>query len=180
MRKRPTEATFRCQWLPGRGSQRKSVVPFTALITNEPPRDSRMLNLGQTPSLVGLPRRFPFARAFRTPARTRSAIRLRSSSATAPRTVKIIFPVGVEVSTCSDSETNSMPRERKVSSARSRCETERAKRSNRQTTTASKFLRCASAISLSSSGRFSFAPEIPTSTYSRATSQFRQIGRAHV
>src|ERR1700676_3461839 len=65
-------------------------------------------------------RHLPLARAFRRPARTRSAIKLRSSSATAPSTVKIIFPVGVVVSTCSDSETNSIPRERKVSSARSK------------------------------------------------------------
>jgi hypothetical protein len=43
--------------------------------------------------------------------------------------VKNIFPVGVEVSTCSDSETNTIPRG-KVSSARTRWETERAKRSN--------------------------------------------------
>jgi|HubBroStandDraft_2_1064218.scaffolds.fasta_scaffold21816_2 hypothetical protein len=64
------------------------------------------------------------------------------------------------------SDTNSMPSERNVSSARSRCETERAKRSKRQTTTESKRRRCASVSSLSSSGRLSFAPEIPVSTYS--------------
>src|SRR5437879_6704200 len=39
----------------------------------------------------GLPRCLPLARALRKPARTRSAIRLRSSSATAPKTV----PVGL-------------------------------------------------------------------------------------
>ncbi len=68
----------------------------------------------------GRPSFLPFALAFRSPARTRSAIRLRSSSATAPRTVKIILPVGVEVSTCSDRLTNSMPSALNVSSARSR------------------------------------------------------------
>src|ERR1700730_15232050 len=45
----------------------------------------------------GRPKRFPFARALRRPALTRSTIRLRSSSATAPRTVKTISPVGVDV-----------------------------------------------------------------------------------
>jgi hypothetical protein len=40
----------------------------------------------------GLPGRLPLALALRTPALTRSALRLRSSSATAPRTVKTIFP----------------------------------------------------------------------------------------
>jgi hypothetical protein len=55
--------------------------------------------------------------------------------------VKIIFPVGVEVSTCSERETNSMPSDRKFSNAFQRCETERAKRSKRQTITASKCRR---------------------------------------
>ena len=45
------------------------------------------------------------ARAFLKPARTRSAIKLRSNSATAPKTVKTILPVGVEVSICSENET---------------------------------------------------------------------------
>jgi hypothetical protein len=53
----------------------------------------------------GLPSVFPFARAFRNPARTRSTVKLRSSSATAPKTVKTIFPAGVEVSICSENET---------------------------------------------------------------------------
>jgi hypothetical protein len=56
------------------------------------------------------------------PALTRSAIKHRSSSATAPRTVKTSFPAGVEVSTCSDKETNSIPKERNVSRARRRWE----------------------------------------------------------
>ncbi len=46
----------------------------------------------------GRPIRLPFARALRIPALTRSTIKLRSSSATAPRTIKTIFPVGVLVS----------------------------------------------------------------------------------
>ncbi len=69
----------------------------------------------------GRPNFFPLARAFRRPALTLSAIRLRSSSATAPRTVNTIFPVGVLVSTCSERETNSIPKALKVSSARSQC-----------------------------------------------------------
>src|ERR1700674_2821055 len=62
------------------------------------------------PTWPSEPSHLPLARAFRNPALTLSTIRLRSSSATAPRTVKTSFPAGVEVSTCSDSETNSMPR----------------------------------------------------------------------
>ena len=68
------------------------------------------------------------ARAFLNPARTLSAINERSSSAMAPRTRNTIFPVGVEVSNCSFRLTNSIPRALKVSSARSRWETEQAKR----------------------------------------------------
>ena len=74
----------------------------------------------------GRPRRFPLALAFLNPAFTLSAIRERSNSATAPKTVNIILPVGALVSTCSERETNSIPRALKVSSARSRWETERA------------------------------------------------------
>ncbi|MGB7173219.1 MAG: hypothetical protein WBD23_06675, partial [Candidatus Acidiferrales bacterium] len=77
----------------------------------------------------------PLALAFRSPALTRSAIRLRSNSATAPKTVKIIRPAGVVVSICSDSETNATPSELKVSKARSKWETERANLSNFQHTT---------------------------------------------
>ena len=55
--------------------------------------------------------RFPFARALRMPALTSSTISERCSSATAPRTVKTIFPAGVEVSICSEKETKSIPRE---------------------------------------------------------------------
>jgi hypothetical protein len=52
--------------------------------------------------------------------------------------------------------------------------TDRAKRSNFQTTTASKRRRCASAIRRSSSGRFSFVPLMPLSTYSSAISHPRR------
>ena len=45
------------------------------------------------------------ALALRSPAFTRSTIKLRSSSATAPRTVKTILPAGVDVSSDSDNET---------------------------------------------------------------------------
>ena len=70
--------------------------------------------------LRGLPSVFPLARAFRSPARTRSTIKLRSNSATAPRTVNIILPVGVVVSICSLRLTNAMPSALNVSKARSR------------------------------------------------------------
>jgi hypothetical protein len=65
--------------------------------------------------------RFPFARAFRMPALTRSTINERSSSATAPKTMKTILPAGVDVSTCSEKETKSTPNALNVSKARSKC-----------------------------------------------------------
>ena len=46
-------------------------------------------------SFGGQPSRLPFARAFRRPAFTRSTTSDRSNSATAPRTVNTILPVGV-------------------------------------------------------------------------------------
>src|SRR5215831_20814806 len=46
-------------------------------------------------SFGGRPSRLPFARAFRRPAFTRSTTSDRSNSATAPRTVNTILPVGV-------------------------------------------------------------------------------------
>src|ERR1700688_2673106 len=60
-----------------------------------------------------------------------------SISATDERMVKIIFPMGVEVSICSDRLTNSMPWTLKVSSARSRNETFLANLSNFHTTSTS-------------------------------------------
>src|SRR5215472_2350771 len=122
----------------------------------------------------GRPSRLPLARALRKPARTRSAMRLRSNSATAPKTVKTMRPAGVAVSRDSDRLTNSIPRTRKVSSARKRWLTLRAKRSNFHTATISNRRLWASAMSLSSSGRRSFAPEIPVSTYSPARVQPRR------
>lgn len=73
--------------------------------------------------------RFPFARPLRSPALTRSTISERSSCATAPRTVKATLPAGVLVSICSPRLTKAIPRELNVSTARSKCETERANRS---------------------------------------------------
>jgi len=87
-----------------------------------PPGASALAQFGilaTSKTFLGLPRRFPFARAFRRPAFTRFAINERSSSATAPRTVKIIFPAGVDVSICSLRLTKAMPRELKVSRTRS-------------------------------------------------------------
>jgi len=56
-----------------------------------------------------------------------------------------IFPVGVEVSICSDRLTKSIPRAWNVSSARSKWDTLRAKRSNFETTAASNRRRLAPA-----------------------------------
>jgi hypothetical protein len=69
---------------------------------------------------------FPLALALRIPARTRSTIKLRSSSATAPRTVNAILLAGVDVSICSEKEMKSIPRARNVSKALSKCETDLA------------------------------------------------------
>lgn len=80
-----------------------------AMAAHDRPADRRLTILTRSTLTRGRPKRLPLALAFRNPARTRSAIRLRSSSATAPRTVKTILPVGVLVSTFSDNETNSMP-----------------------------------------------------------------------
>jgi hypothetical protein len=73
------------------------------------PEARRVSNRFWLTNMGGRPSRFPFARALRNPALTRSTIKLRSSSATAPRTVKTILPVGVPVSTLSESETKSTP-----------------------------------------------------------------------
>jgi hypothetical protein len=75
------------------------------------------------PALEAFRGRLPLARALCRTASARSAISSRSSSETAPRTLKAVLSVGVLVYTCSESETNSMPR------ARSRCDTGLAKRS---------------------------------------------------
>src|ERR1017187_10061064 len=66
------------------------------------PLERRAAILEVSTATLGLPSRLPLVLAFLIPARTRSAIRLRSSSATAPRTAKTIVPVGVLVSTCSE------------------------------------------------------------------------------
>ncbi len=63
-------------------------------------------------STAGLPNRTPRFLAAFCPAITRSRILQRSSSPTAPRIVNTIFPVGVEVSILSRSDTKSMPRRR--------------------------------------------------------------------
>jgi hypothetical protein len=117
----------------------------------------------------------PLARALRIPAFTRSTISERSSSTTAPRTVKTILPAGVEVSICSENETKSILNALNVSKARSKWETERANLSKRQTQTTSNRLLCASAMSRFSSGLESFAPLIPWSKYSPKICQPRAL-----
>lgn len=84
----------------------------SAISFQDAPCARRAAILVASTTLRGRPRRFPLARAFRKPARTRSAIRLRSSSATAPRTVNTILAVGVLVSTCSERLTNSISKAR--------------------------------------------------------------------
>ncbi len=70
-------------------------------------------------------------------------------------------------------EMNWMPSDRNSSSASSKCFVLLAKRSKRQTTIASNFRFRASAISSSSLGREFFAPDSPTSIYSRKMVNFR-------
>jgi hypothetical protein len=62
----------------------------------------------------------------------------------------------------------------RLPSARRRCDTERANRSNFHTITESNFRLCASCIMRSSCGRLSFVPLIPMSTYSPASVQPRR------
>src|SRR5580700_5576479 len=72
------------------------------IFAHDSPCERRAAILAASTVTRGRPRDFPFARAFRKPARTLSTISDRSNSATAPRTVKTIFPAGVEVSICSE------------------------------------------------------------------------------
>jgi hypothetical protein len=83
---------------------------FLAIARHEDPDARRLLIWDSRMWTRGRPSFFPLARALRKPALTRSTIRLRSSSATAPKTVKIIFPVGVLVSMFSERDTKSIPR----------------------------------------------------------------------
>jgi hypothetical protein len=137
----------------------------------ETPYTRSVAILRTSTTICGRPSGVSLAFAFRSPAFTRSTIRERSSSSKAPRNVNTNLLAGVHVSRCSDKETNLMRWALKVWRARSRWLTERGKRSNLQTTIASKWRRCAPYISLSSSGRRSFVPLIPISTYSPATVQ---------
>jgi hypothetical protein len=61
-------------------------------------------------SSAALPSRFSSARAFLSPARTPSTVKLRTNSATAPSIVITILPADVEVSICSENETKSIPK----------------------------------------------------------------------
>jgi len=80
-----------------------------AIFRQERPRLRNSAIRATSRIFLGLPSRLPFAFALRSPARTRSQMRDLSSSATAPRTVNTILPVGVDVSTPSVRLTNSMP-----------------------------------------------------------------------
>ena len=85
---------------------------------------------------IGRPSRTPLLRARSNPAFTRSRMMSRSSWAIAPMIVNMAWPIGVEVSNCSCKEMKLILSERNCSKAVRRCFTERAKRSNRQTSTA--------------------------------------------
>src|SRR5215469_18370856 len=95
-----------------------SPIPSSlAIFAQESPCARNVAILRASTIVRGRPSRFSFARAFRSPARTRSAIKLRSNSATAPRTVNTILPAGVEVSTPSVRLTSSTLRAWNVSRA---------------------------------------------------------------
>jgi hypothetical protein len=83
----------------------------------------------------------------------------RSSWAIAPMTVNIAWPIGLEVSSCSWSEMKATFMLRKVSSAETRCFTDRAKRSKRHTSAAWNCPAHAARMSWSRAGRRSLEPE---------------------
>ena len=68
------------------------------------PQERRDATLQASTATLDLPICLPYALASLMPERVCSAIRLPSNSATAPRTVNTILPVGVAVSTCSERE----------------------------------------------------------------------------
>jgi hypothetical protein len=93
----------------GRYTVPSPIPSCVAIFAQESPRARKRAIWARSTITRGRPSLLPFARAFRNPARTRSAIKLRSSSATAPRTVKTIRPAGVAVSSDSERLTNSIP-----------------------------------------------------------------------
>jgi hypothetical protein len=103
------------------------------------------------------------------PARTRSTIRLLSSSAIAPMMTTTARLRDPPVSICSRKLMNSMLSRISSSSTSRKCFTDLAIRSEAQTRTTSKTPRRASRIIASSPGRRAFAPLI-VSVYSSAIS----------
>jgi hypothetical protein len=81
----------------------------------------KVATFSRSTNVFGRPSFFPCRLARSSPIITRSRIKLRSSSATAPMMVKIILPIGVEVSMGSFNETKSISSAVNSSSARTRC-----------------------------------------------------------
>ncbi len=77
-------------------SLRRTAVPFWE-VTTQSYQKAEMIGGGPSSQNTPLP-----------------AVKSKISSATAPRTVKTILPVGVEVSTCSERLTNSIPKARLI------------------------------------------------------------------
>jgi hypothetical protein len=93
----------------GRRQSVPTPTPIWLAIRFQPSPCARSVETLATSTTVrGRPSFLPFATAFRNPARTRSAMSLHSSSATAPSTVNTILPAGVDVSSDSESETKAM------------------------------------------------------------------------
>jgi hypothetical protein len=116
----------------------------------------------------------PFDRAFRMPAFTRSWMRARSNSAIAPIIRNIRRPDGVVRSRLSRRLTKSIPSDSNSARELTKWRRDRPNRSSFQTRTTSNCRRRAAVISLFSSGRCSFEPDTPTSTYSPATAHPRR------
>jgi hypothetical protein len=122
----------------------------------------------------GLPSILPLARAFRSPARTRSWIRARSNSAMAPIIWNMSRPEGVLKSMLSLRLTNATPSAASSARALTKCFSERPKRSIFQTRMASNRRRQASDISRFSAGRDSLQPDTPWSVNSSMICQPRR------
>jgi hypothetical protein len=125
---------------------------FATMVNDIPERRSRTSATWSTSSGVR-PIRRPSSFARRIPARTRSTINDRSSSAMALIITMIALPSGPSVSIASRCERNWIPNSLRSSSTWRKCLVLRARRSQDQTRTASNLWRWASLRSRSRAGR---------------------------
>ena len=132
----------------------RNVVPWSRL--------ARICAISSVPSFLraGRPKLTPRLFALLIPNLIRSTRIDLSNDATAPNTVKIIIPAGVEVSIASLTETNLISSLLSVSKTSRRCLTERPNRSIRQTTTRENAPFTASESNRFNAGLESWIPEI--------------------